>query len=653
MNNNYIDKAVISSCFKNIIKSIIFIVAIIFLYINIFKCTESLSFKNMQSTISNKINFNENLVRSNITNSINSKDKVASDILSFVNNIADLWVRYKLSYILIYALIPFVLVNKVITFVKYSWCLFNKRTHPIYRELRELGDLERLTEIVNREISGGIFSIKLRKNILTRNWIVIKNKNSHAFIPYNMIIWAYINNKWNIDNAKEDAIFEDTYFVKLYLLNGKKYVIKLNKEEANLMEKVLKEKLSGISFKFSVYKWVVWIKEKKCIRRKWRNFMKNNENTYFYLQESNNDYSSDNYNYDSYKYLSGFNAALKLRAEVLEIIESNLIVLDGYVLDGDDFPTKIDDNAMIPLIDIIKNMGADIISEKDNLIVARLWGELIKASVGSEIVNVRNKNYTLSSKICIEDDIIYAPLDFVTVILNCEVKCNKENLHVDIKEKDIYSKEQLNYAYALGAILSLANDEKINMLGGNPRNKENCLKIRKVLNEWWDIDNREDYFETLESLEEGMHNCLFIEIKEQIQNMSEDEFRDTLKQLPSYELVRNFETVKKYSNELGEKGIIGWDLSRAIFITGHAYLSGFINYKEAVEIIMEIAREVQAIFESWEEVGKNYLIGFEFWSGEQPESFTSDLSKRWEIFNGLRKDSNSPFNMLNWKMNLN
>ena len=86
---------------------------------------------------------------------------------------------------------------------------------------------------------------------------------------------------------------------------------------------------------------------------------------------------------------------------------------------------------------------------------------------------------------------------------------------------------------------------------------------------------------------------------------------------------------KEYYKKLGEKSLLGWDYGRYICLCRWGYLVGWLNEQEAWEKIMPAAELLQKSFSSWEDLGRNYLIGRLFWSYQyavEKPKFTMKLS---------------------------
>lgn len=75
--------------------------------------------------------------------------------------------------------------------------------------------------------------------------------------------------------------------------------------------------------------------------------------------------------------------------------------------------------------------------------------------------------------------------------------------------------------------------------------------------------------------------------------------------------------VQRYHERLGKKSLLGWDYSRYISLCRWRYPVGYLSREEAWDHIMPVARTLQNTFDSWQQLGENYLIGREFWSLEE------------------------------------
>lgn len=75
----------------------------------------------------------------------------------------------------------------------------------------------------------------------------------------------------------------------------------------------------------------------------------------------------------------------------------------------------------------------------------------------------------------------------------------------------------------------------------------------------------------------------------------------------------------RYGERLGQKGIRGFDLVRALCLARWGHTAGFINEEETWNVMMPLAQQARKTFASWEEYGTSYLVGRRFWSPEDDE----------------------------------
>jgi len=208
--------------------------------------------------------------------------------------------------------------------------------------------------------------------------------------------------------------------------------------------------------------------------------------------------------------------------------------------------------------------------------------------------------------------------------------------------------EQKLWALAATAILTEYNHERHDMLEGVERTEENVTKHKMLLNYWWGIDSREDLFFLLEWLEQIGHRKRFDEMGQYMNTLTEAQFKVMLRDM-NKEDRSSWETVLRHWSRLGKKSLIGWDFCRYIHLCRRGYLLGYLNEIEAWNLIMPKARLLQATFDSWRDLGENYLIGREFWSFERTEASGEFFHQAYEK---LLNDQESLWNTIPWELGL-
>jgi hypothetical protein len=170
------------------------------------------------------------------------------------------------------------------------------------------------------------------------------------------------------------------------------------------------------------------------------------------------------------------------------------------------------------------------------------------------------------------------------------------------------------------------------------------------LRDAWGIRNRSDLLRVLAQLEAGGHRKGFDEHGAVFLRLKPDDLEATRAQLSHNPVaLRRIDVVEEHFTALGEKSIAGWDYGRYVALCRWGHLMGYLTEDEAWERIMPVARMLQRVFDSWEDLGENYLIGREMWSPDETDR-TGDAVR--EAFERLRTDPESPWQKYPWDLEL-
>ena len=206
------------------------------------------------------------------------------------------------------------------------------------------------------------------------------------------------------------------------------------------------------------------------------------------------------------------------------------------------------------------------------------------------------------------------------------------------------------WALAASAILTERNGERHDLLGGSERTPANSEGWKRSLSDWWGVHNREDLLSALQWIYDGGHRSNFERLGIFLESLNEEQYAEVLKKVRQNEQAKNeIAVVKKYYVKLSRKSLLGWDYSRYIFLCREGYLVGYLTAEEAWERIMPVAMTIQRTFDSWADLGRNYLIGREFWSYEETRKNSSLFRHAYEK---LLNDSASPWKRNPWNMDL-
>lgn len=206
------------------------------------------------------------------------------------------------------------------------------------------------------------------------------------------------------------------------------------------------------------------------------------------------------------------------------------------------------------------------------------------------------------------------------------------------------------WALAASALLAERNDERHDLLGGRERVAKDMEMWRSGLVKGWNIGDREDLLAALRSLEEEGDRREFTELGAQVASLSKRKYKKFLKKARrDAELYNRIQLAREHYDKLGEKSLAGWDYCRYCSLCRWGYLAGYFTEEEAWARIIPVASKLQERFDSWEDLGANYLIGREFWSHE-------DTVKNGHLYRAayrrLLDNPGSPWNVYLWDMEI-
>jgi hypothetical protein len=211
--------------------------------------------------------------------------------------------------------------------------------------------------------------------------------------------------------------------------------------------------------------------------------------------------------------------------------------------------------------------------------------------------------------------------------------------------------EQKLWALAAAGILAEVNGDRHDILAGCESTPGELEKQKISLSRWWGIESREDLFSSLRWIEHSGHRKHFDEMGSYLPTIArtEEQYNRMITQIEDPELINAWNVVLRNWHYLGKKSLIGWDYSRYIYLCRCGYLLGFISEKEAWDLIMPVAQLLQKTFDSWDDLGENYLIGREFWSLKRTKE------NGWYFLQAYKKllaDSTSPWVKIPWELKL-
>lgn len=192
------------------------------------------------------------------------------------------------------------------------------------------------------------------------------------------------------------------------------------------------------------------------------------------------------------------------------------------------------------------------------------------------------------------------------------------------------------------AILTELNGWDYTKFGGLENTKLNNERVKTLLEEWWDVTDRESADETLDWILEEGHRADYLETMELLDMIGAQELNRS--ELTDF-FVEGFEFTNEEADLFAglylayredEHATDGWDYCRAMNLLGYYYIAGYYTEEEALDKSLEIAKKVQPLFDSWDELVDSYLYGYEYWAEESS-------AERREIYEKLKKKSDNPY----------
>ena len=185
------------------------------------------------------------------------------------------------------------------------------------------------------------------------------------------------------------------------------------------------------------------------------------------------------------------------------------------------------------------------------------------------------------------------------------------------------------WGLAAGGPLSAMHSESFTALGSRYK-PETC---RKILADWWEIHNREDVFPRCDGLHTGGHTAQARELIHDFADAPPPDDRIWAGKL---------RCALKYKKEILERGLRGWDLGRVASVARWSHTAGFISAAEAWNLILKPAPLLRREYDSWQDYGEAWRIGFAFYNaGEPDDDFAQKLD--W-----MQRNSASPWKKIPW-----
>lgn len=203
--------------------------------------------------------------------------------------------------------------------------------------------------------------------------------------------------------------------------------------------------------------------------------------------------------------------------------------------------------------------------------------------------------------------------------------------------------DTIRWINASYAVLTELNGQDYTTFGGMSASKTNALLVQASLEQWWGVTDRQSAEETLDwALNEG-HRTEFVELGEYLDEIGMSELAEEdwvpfmqycfeLEEEEAQFMVDMYAMYKEY----GPEAIDAWDYCRALNLLSYYYVAGFYTKEEALDQSLEIAKEFQGMYGSWDELVDSYLRGYEYWAEESSD-------ERRAIYEDLQTRKDNPY----------
>lgn len=201
------------------------------------------------------------------------------------------------------------------------------------------------------------------------------------------------------------------------------------------------------------------------------------------------------------------------------------------------------------------------------------------------------------------------------------------------------------------AVLTVLNQRDYRVYSGSDPNIAEKTIAKALLENTWDVTDRESADESLQWLLEEGHR---IPLAEELAYLSEIGLSDISKDERTEALLNTFELDEQQAEQYtvwyslyeqyGEDAAAAWDYSRAMWLLSYYYLADYYTLEESLDQSLALAETIQTTFDSWDSFMESYFTGYEYWSEESS-------GERRDIYENLKSSSDNPFS-LDWNTTL-
>lgn len=187
------------------------------------------------------------------------------------------------------------------------------------------------------------------------------------------------------------------------------------------------------------------------------------------------------------------------------------------------------------------------------------------------------------------------------------------------------------YALALPGVWLAQNNGSFSHFGGRPAGPANRDWAQGLLEESWDVGDKDSLLARMKWLADEGHSSEYFEWKKKWAALPADQRESDLR------LIH----VGVFQQEIGDTGLVAWDQVRRINLAGWGFLAGYLTEEEAWDHIIPAAQRIQKAYPSWEAFARGYMVGTAFWSAPRAET-------NGQVGAQLASDPQSPWAQIPW-----
>lgn len=207
--------------------------------------------------------------------------------------------------------------------------------------------------------------------------------------------------------------------------------------------------------------------------------------------------------------------------------------------------------------------------------------------------------------------------------------------------------DTVNWFNTSYAALTAANKGDFNAIGGFKKTSSSTKLVLAILEQSWDVTDRASADETIEYLLQEGHRSDFNAALAEIEASGTLDLTDEELQAAGIEnsslIINCIAAYKKY----GENAIAAWDYCRILQLYGFYYVADLYTEQEALDASLEVAKELQTMYTSWDDLMQSYLYGYQYWQEDDASDPESATAERTAVYEELKAGKENPYG-LDW-----